>query len=138
MFDSILVPVKLTKPIEAERAVKIASKLAREFDALLTLATITPHWVTLKDADYSWEARRWFESRAAIGLERLKLLTGDARCRTLSRWGSVPGSILDIAEEVDADLIVLNADKSKFANFLHQPDSGRLASRASCSVFLIR
>lgn len=74
MFTSILAPVKLTEPDQARRSVEVASRLARDCDAWLTLATITPHWVTVKDADYSREARRWFEARAVAGLERLKTL----------------------------------------------------------------
>lgn len=107
MFASILVPVKLTNPDHAQRSIEVATRLAYDCEAWLTLATITPHWVTVKDADYSWEARRWFEARAATELERLRCRIDYRQCRTQSRWGSVPGSILDIAHDVGADLIVL-------------------------------
>ncbi|WP_374406064.1 universal stress protein [Pelagerythrobacter sp.] len=138
MFENILAPVKLTAPDEARKAVEVAGKLARDCDAWLTLATIAPHWVVVKDADYSWEARRWFEARAAAGLERLKAHIRPTRCRTLSRWGSVPGSILHIAEEIRADVIVLPAREPALVDLLYQPEPIRIAAKASCSVVLVR
>lgn len=138
MFASILVPVKLTELDLAQRSIEVASRLARDCNAWLTLATITPHWVTVKDADYSWQARRWFEARAAAGLERLKAQTHHSQCRTLSRWGSVPGSILDIAEEIGADLIVLPAKEPALTDLFHRPDSICIAAKTCCSAFLVR
>ena len=138
MFASILVPVKLTQSDQAHRSIEVASKLARDCNAWLTLATITPHWVTVKDADYSWEARRWLEARAAAGLERLKAQAQYQQCRTLSRWGSVPGSILDIAEEIGADLIVLPAAEPSLTDLFHRPDALRIAAKTCCSALLVR
>lgn len=138
MFGSILVPVKLTEPDRARRSVEVGSRIARDCGAVLTLATITPHWVTIKDADYSWEARKWFEARAAAGLERLKVQAGYQHCRTISRWGSIPGSILDIEEDIGADLIVLPANEPSLIDLFHRPDGIRIAARSSCSVLLVR
>jgi len=138
MFRCILAPVRLTEPDLAERSVAVASRLARDNDAQLILATITPHWVTVKSGDYSKEARRWFEERAALQLGQLKALTQGAQCRTLVRWGSIPGSIFDIAEETEADLIVLAAEEPVLAKFLRQSDPVRVAARAHCSVLLVR
>lgn len=138
MFVSILVPVKLSDPDHAGRSVEVAARLAHDCDAWLTLATITPHWVTIQDADYSWEARRWFEARAATELEALKSKTDYRRCRTHSRWGSVPGSVLDIAEDIGADLIVLPAREPSLIDLFHRSDAIRIAAKTDCSVLLVK
>lgn len=138
MFGSILVPVKLTELDHAQRSVEVATTLARYCDAWLTLATITLNWVTIQDADYSWEARRWFEARAAAGLERLKSQIDYPQCRTHSRWGSVPGSILDIAEDIGADLIVLPAREPSLTDLFHRRDGIRIDAKAHSSVLLVK
>lgn len=138
MFANILVPVKLTDPAQARRSVAVAANIASVRDAWVTIATIAPHWVTIQDADYSREARRWFQARAATGLEDLQREIGYQQCRTHSRWGSVPGSILDIAEDIGADLVVMPAREPSLIDLFHRSDALRIAAKSYCSVLLVR
>ncbi len=138
MFKSILMPIKLNGPEEWQDAFAVACRLASDHEAKLTLATIIPHWVTSRDADYSWEAEQWFQRQAREGLEAVRTKTTHADCDILVHWGSVPSSILDMAEEVDADLVVLPAKNSGICDYLRTQNSVRLASRASCSVLIVR
>lgn len=137
MFKRILLPVKLKDPETWSDALAIASRLASDHGACLTLATIIPHWID-RDADYSWEARKWFERRAATGLNAIRAQQSHRRCEILVHWGSVPGSILDMAEDVRADLIVLPAKDPHISDLFHRPAALRLAGRAACSVMLVR
>ncbi|AMU96641.1 hypothetical protein AOA14_18745 [Sphingopyxis terrae subsp. terrae NBRC 15098] len=138
MFTSLLLPIKLNELDAWTDAFAAGCRLARDHDARLTLATIIPHWVTDRDADYSWEAKKWFERRATAGLEALRSRTSCERCDTLVHWGSVPGSFLDMAEEVEADLIVMPARKPGIGDYLRTQAALRLAARVSCSVLLVR
>lgn len=138
MFSTILAPVQLVERDLAQRTVDVAGRLAHDWGAELVLATIMPHWVTEKDADYSWDARRWFEARATAGLERLKAACPHDRCRTLARWGSVPGSILDVAEDIGADVIVMAAEEPTLTDIFHRPAALRIAAKSLSSVLLVR
>lgn len=138
MFKSLLVPIKLNDAEAWEAAFEAGCRIAKHHDSTLTLATIMPEWVTVKSGDYSWEAKKWFEMRAATALDTLKAKAGCRNCRTLAHWGSVPGSILDIAMQVDADLIVLPAKMPRLIDYLSKPTALRLAGRAPCSVLLVR
>lgn len=138
MFSSILVPVELTQPERAIRCVEVARELARDHDAMLTLATILPHAITIRDVDHSWEARRWFEARARAGLARLRAEHADGRCRTLSRWGSVHGATLDIAEEIGADVVIMAVRKPSFFDLFRPQSAFALAKKCKCSVVLVR
>lgn len=137
MFNRILLPVKLNDPDAWSESLSIASRLASDHAARLTLATIIPHWVD-RDADYSWEARKWFERRANSGLNAIRAQQSHRPCDILVHWGSVPGSILDMAEETRADLIVLPAKDPRIGDLFHKPAALRLAGRAACSVMLVR
>lgn len=137
MFKSILLPIKLNDPDAWSDALAIASRMASDHAACLTLATIIPHWVD-RDADYSWEARKWFERRATTGLNAIRAQQSHRPCEILVHWGSVPGSILDMAEDVRADLIVLPAKDPHIIDLFHRPAALRLAGRAACSVILVR
>lgn len=138
MFKSILMPIKLNGPEEWHDAFAVACRLASDHEAKLTLATIIPHWVTSRDADYSWEAEQCFQREAREGLEALRTNSKQGDCGILVHWGSVPSSILDMAEEVDADLVVLPAKNPGICDYLRTQHSVRLASRASCSVLLVK
>ncbi|MDZ4273952.1 MAG: universal stress protein [Erythrobacter sp.] len=138
MFKDILLPINLNKLPEWSDTIAIACRLARDHDARLTLATILPHWLTIRDADYSWDAEQMFEAKARESLETFRAEARHSNCGVLVHWGSLPSSILDIAENLSADLIVLPAKGPSFVDNLRNQESVRLAGRASCSVLLVR
>lgn len=138
MFKSILLPINLNKLAEWTETIAVGCRLARDHDARLTLATILPRGLTVRDADYSWDAEQMFETKARQKLESLRSEARHSNCEVLVHWGSVPSSILDVAKDLSADLIVLPARAPRFVDYLRNQEFARLAGRASCSVLLVR
>lgn len=138
MFKHILLPIKLNGREGFASALDVADELASRGDAVLTLGTIIPHWVANRDADWSWDAKNQFVEAAETGLRRIVEQARCERCTTLVHWGSVPSSILDMGEEVGADLIVLPAREPGLRDLLRTPEALRIAGRAHCSVLLVR
>ena len=54
------------------------------------------------------------------------------------RFGSVYREALRFARDVDADLIVVGAQKPELKDFLLGPNAGQIVRHAACSVWVVR
>lgn len=139
MYRSILVPIDLDLPEHWEEALSTASSLVRCFDAQLTICSV----VSDKDVIASGEwlpisvEQELFDAKAR--LEGLVASAGGNR-----NWGveatagTVAGGILEIAERIDADLIVLVSHQPSKLDYFRAANAVRVASRAACSVLIAR
>ena len=138
MFENILVAINLAKTDSWSAALPVAVSLARDSAAHLTLGTIIPQWVSARDADWSWDADRRMEDVARYRLEQI---ARERNCTDFGlhvAWGSVPSAITEMADDTDADLIVLGSHRPTFLDFLRQSNEMKVARRAHCSVLIVR
>jgi Universal stress protein UspA and related nucleotide-binding proteins len=136
MFARIFVPINLNDASSWSRALPVAVTLAQASETHLKLGTILPHWVSTRDADWSWDAARRLEE---VAFQRLRSIAKQCGCEDFSleaRWGSVPSTIADMA--VDADLVVMAARKPSFMDFFRTPAGLKVAAAARCSVMMVR
>lgn len=136
MFARIFVPINLNDASSWSRALPVAVSLAQGSETRLTLGTILPHWVSTRDADWSWDADRRLEDVACQRLRSIAKQCGCEDCCLEATWGSVPSTIADMA--VDADLIVMAVRKRSFMDFFCTPAGLKVAAAARCSVLIVR
>lgn len=139
MFHSILVAVDPDRRAEATKLLAVAAELRRSFGATLTLATVMPDWKTMFRAQRSQvAARQLFEVADArlAALAHSVAGAGETHCRVES--GLVYRGILNAAESVNADLILLSTPAPRWQDRLVGTTAGRVARHALCSVFVVR
>lgn len=138
-FSSILVPVDLDEPNSWRVAVPTALGLARCFEAKVALVHVVSDALLTTEAEWSGLAlRRILETaRARLGLlaDELK---ADAEITAHVATGRVYRGVLDVAEQTQADLIVMASHRPEMKDFLIGENAERVVRHARCSVLVVR
>lgn len=139
MFGNILVPMDLDEPASSTDALSTAIRLANCFSSRLTLCSVvrdveaigTGQWLPL-----TYE-QLLFEARARLNAVASKLDT-QATVRVEVGTGTISGGILNVADRIAADLIVLGSHKPNLGDPVFSANAARVARRATCSVLVVR
>lgn len=139
MYRNILVPIDLDQPASWQDALAAVVPLARCMEAEVTICSVVSDINSLR-------AGEWLPIcvRQSLDEARARLNGLVAGADAERKWsvevaaGTVSGGILEIAERMAADLIVLVSDKPKTRDFLSGSKAVRVARRASCSVLVAR
>ena len=140
MLRKLLLPIDLTEPEFATRAISEAQRLATAFDSELRLVNVQS-LVPLSFLDYVSED---FEShiRAALEAEMValaeKIDRPKDRVSSVVLFGPVHDRILDEAESWSADLIVISSHRPGMDRFLIGSIASAIVKRAKCSVLVLR
>ena len=139
MYSSILVPIDLDEPSSWSKAVPAALSLAKCFGARCTLATVVEDCLAAREAQWSSIGFRKLLSTANARLSLLVHdLRNDAAMETKVGTGSVCGGILDLADQIEADLIVLASHRPAMKNWLIGANASRVVRHSRCSVLVVR
>ena len=137
MYTHILLAVDLDQPGSWARAMPAALALARCFGARMTLCTVVPDAQAELEAE--WSAAGYREMIATAEAKLMTLAAGqDVAMATEVGLGSIWGGILDTAERVGADLIVLASHKPAMKDYLLGANASRVVRAATCSVLVVR
>ncbi|MGZ8997813.1 MAG: universal stress protein [Allosphingosinicella sp.] len=137
MYDGILLAVDLDRPASWAKSLPASIALARTFGARLTLCTVVTDDDTRLEAQWSPIAFRQLIETASATLGRIADAQ-DLPIETEVVTGSVWKGILDIAERIDADLIVLSSHDPATKDYLLGANASRVVRHAHCSVFVVR
>ena len=138
MYRRLLIPVDVDEPSSWAKALPTAVTLARCYSAHLTLATVIPAWTAIEQAQWFPAALRELADVARGRLASLAETTGLERVDTRVAEGSIHRGILDIADEIKADLIILAAHRPGLREYLIGANAERLVRHARCSVMVVR
>ena len=137
MYRTILVPVDLNQPFSCKKALSTAFSLAKCFSAKITICSVVSSSEAIKHGDWLpiGIEQLMFDARAR--LEGLAATVKDnVSCEVAA--GSISGGILDIAERIAADLILLVSHQPATSDYLLAANAIRVARRAPCSVLIAR
>lgn len=139
MYSSILVAIDLDESSSWSKAVPVAISLAKCFNARCTLASVVEDSYLAREAQWSSIGVREILSTANA---RLSLLADDLRGEALMETkvvtGSIGGGILDLANQVEADLIVLASHRPAMKDWLIGANASRVVRHCQCSVLVVR
>ncbi|MDT9599292.1 universal stress protein [Sphingosinicella rhizophila] len=139
MYSSILVPVDLEEPSSWSKAVPTAVALALCFKARVTLATVVEDKAAAREVQWSAIGYRELLSTASARLGLLaEELRSETQLETRVGTGSIGGGILDLAQQVEADLIVLASRRPEMRDWLIGANASRVVRHARCSVLVVR
>lgn len=138
-FKKILCPVQFDDSEQV--SLDLAAHLAKDMDATVYLLHIVP--ILAVDApDITVSANTQAEDDArlrlqALAAERLAGLKSEAITR-VARPGEAAGAVLQVATELDTDLIVLKTHgRSGLAHFIMGSVAEQIVRRAHCAVLTL-
>jgi universal stress protein F len=129
----ILCPVNLRHAKEDYRAYDEAVAMARRRGAKLLVATVAPEMernLNIRDSEEYWgkQLAAFVAAHPAEGVEM----------ETLVRKGAVHRQIVKLAEERDADVIVMESANPKVQDYLLGTTASHVVTHAKCSVYVVR
>lgn len=140
MFKTILLPVDLADVETAKPAIDRAVMLADSGDGTLRLIhvrSILP--VTYMEfVPPSFDAEQQKECEEKLAQVAAKIDLPGERVSTVVRMGSVYAEVLDEADRIGADLIVVGSHRPTMATYLIGSNAATIVRHARSSVLVVR
>ena len=137
MYSSIVLAVDLDQPTSWSKALPVSLALARCFGSRLTLCSVVPDTKAIVTAEWSAIGYREMVEVAEAKLRTLAA-TVDTEVAAEIGSGSVWQGVLDVADRIGADLIVLASHKPVMKDYLLGANASRVVRHARCSVLVVR
>ena len=149
MTRKILVPVDLSDTETSAKVLAAGVDQAKHEGAQLTVMVVVPPMVT--GIDYRYAIRGEMKGSEEYDLKKIvqnaldhlnefvaEHIVKGMKADTIARHGSIYEQILDVAEEIGADQIVIGAHRPQLADYLLGPNTARVVRHAKCSVNVVR
>jgi universal stress protein F len=143
MYKQILVPIDLSTPDLAKPAIQTALMMARISEGTLRLVNVLPLTpVMLAEyvpPDFEVQQRKAAEDALAIVVKEIEL--PQARVSWTVRQGGIYQEILEEANAINADLIVMSSHRSQkhaVRTYFLGSNAGHVVRYAKCSVLVVR
>jgi nucleotide-binding universal stress UspA family protein len=140
MFKKILVPVDLTEPEFAKPAIDTAVEMARTSGGEIRIVNVLPMTpVMLAEyvpADFDTQQRQ--SSEEAIAKLAKESGMEASRLSTAVRQGGIYHEVLEEAELMGADLIVMVSHRPALKTYFLGSNAGHVVRYATCSVLVVR
>jgi nucleotide-binding universal stress UspA family protein len=149
MTSKILVPIDLADAPTIEKVLAAAVQQAQSDGAKLVVMTVIPDIIAGLDWRYAirgeMHGSEEFDMKEIVGeaLQRLNEIVADRvpsgmQVETVARRGTVYEQVLEVAEDMGIDQIVIGANRPAVSDFLLGPNTARIVRHATCSVNVIR
>jgi nucleotide-binding universal stress UspA family protein len=143
MYKQILVPIDLSDPELAKPAIANAAMMARQNDGTIRLVNVLPLTpVMLAEyvpPDFEVQQRKAAEDAIAIIAKETGL--EPSRVSTTVRQGGIYQEILEEANNIHADLIVMSSHRPQrhaVRTYFLGSNAGHVVRYAKCSVLVVR
>ncbi len=141
MYNDILVAVDLNDETSSKKTVDVAVACCRTFGARLHLLAVVPDFgMSIVSHFFPDDYAQKAVDGAATTLAAFKDATvpDDIEAHDIVANGTVYDEILATAKNIDADLIVLGANRPDLKNYLLGPNASRVVRHSSRSVLVVR
>ncbi|MFC5736729.1 universal stress protein [Sinirhodobacter huangdaonensis] len=135
MYSNIIVPLAFDEDHNPDTALNVARALASD-GARITLvhvmADVPGYAISYMPEGYATELRQTLQ-------QQLDGLAADFEAGAgVIRQGNAANEILDLAEEIQADCIVIASHRPGFGDYLIGSTAARVVRHAPCSVMVLR
>lgn len=141
MYKNILFPVDVSEPDSWQASLKVAVEYARQFGAVLHVLTVVPDLGLSFVAQYfpaNAEAKLVEETTAALHRFTGTHIPKEVTYRHIVAKGAVYQGIIDTAEKIDADLILMEAHRPELKDYLLGPNAAKVVRHSNRSVLVVR
>ena len=134
MYKTILVPIDLSHPEQGSKTLGIARLIGGERSRVVALyvAADVPGFVAV-ELPKGWLEKSLAKSRAELGV-----LADKAAAETQIQTGHPSTKILECAEEIGADLIIIASHRPKLQDYFLGSTAARVVRHAQCAVLVDR
>ncbi|MBT3914959.1 MAG: universal stress protein [Rhodospirillaceae bacterium] len=141
MYNNILLTVDLSDDTSWSKAAPTAVEICKAFGAKLHLLTVIPDMGTpLVEGFFpeNYETEMAKSAAAKIADFANSQFPSDLTPNVHVGSGSIYKEILRVAEEANADLIVMASHRPELSDYLLGPNAARVVRHADCSVMVVR
>ena len=141
MYKNILLPIDLSEESSWRKALPIAIEHCRAFGpSSLHVLTVVPSLMTGATAYLPEDAGRKLMEGATTALDAFvgENVPDTINAHCVVGQGPVYHVILEVAEKVGADLIIMASHRPALSDYLLGPNAARVVRHASCSVLVVR
>lgn len=140
MFKSILVPIDPAEPEFANPALEKAIRMTKDYGARLHLVAVRAYvqgYVTeFLPPDYDEKAVE--EARDQLNEIASRLDVPEGTLTSNVRSGAVYTEVMEEADAINADLIVINSHRPGVATYFLGSNAANIVRHATCSVLVLR
>lgn len=137
MFKTILVPVDPAEASFAEQALAKAKQFKAEYGTTVQLLAVCPDVQAFVASQLPDDFREQEQAHAQKMLQDIADDLGEGT-KTTVRFGTVYHEVLEEAEKVGADLILMTSHKPGLSTYFIGSNAAHIVRHASCSVMVLR
>lgn len=141
VFKEILLAIDLEDKNSWEKALPFSVSYAQAFDAKLHILTVLPDFgMSLVGQYFPADYEEKMRKKANKALHEFVNIhvPENIIVQNIVATGSVYETIVNMAGEIKADLIVLGAHRPELKDYLIGPNASRVVRHAHCSVLVVR
>ncbi len=149
MANKTLVPIDLSDMETSTKVLNAGVSSVKQNGGDLVVMAVVPDMISGIDYRYAIRGEMGgsedYDLKAIVQetLDRLNevvadKLPDDMKAETIVRHGSIYEQILDVANEIEPDQIVIGAHRPHLADYLIGPNTARVVRHAKCSVNVVR
>ena len=141
MYKEILLAVDLNDDSSWQKALPTAVEYCHAFGSILHIITVAQSFGMSYVSQFLPEGHeKQLEDELLEGLREFvrKHVPEDVKVQRIVSLGTVYQEILNAAENIDADLIVMASHRPELKDYLLGPNSARVVRHAQCSVLVVR
>ncbi len=141
MYQHILLPIDLGNESTWVKALPVATNLCLSYSALLHVLTVVPEYGLPMVSQYfpkDHEAQMRKNAQTLLRRFVSERISDDIRVQCIVGEGTIYKTIIDTAEEIDADLIVVGAHRDELEDYLLGPNAARVVRHSKRSVLVVR
>lgn len=141
MYQHILFPVDLGQQASWKAALPVAVNLARQYDAKLHVLAVVPDFgmsIVGQFFPKDFEKKALEATNKELHAFVDREIPKDVPVQHIVTDGTVYEQILQLAEKLKIDLIVIAAHRPELKDYLLGPNAARVVRHANCSVLVVR
>ena len=142
MFRDVLLPIDLSQESSWRLTLPVAVDQVRRSDGCLHLMTVVPDFgmsiVGQFFPDGYEEKAIKAATEALHAFTRAHLADDGIRVQHIVAHGTVYEEIIQAAQRIRADLIVLSSHRPELEDYLLGPNAARVVRHSTCSVLVVR
>jgi nucleotide-binding universal stress UspA family protein len=140
MYKKILLPIDLHEDSSWQKALPAALEYCRVFDPSLHILSVVPSLAMGVTAYLPKDAGHKLVENAEAVLAAFvdEHVPDSVDVQHLVAQGTVYQVILETAEKIGADLIIMSAHRPALSSYLLGPNSARVVRHAKCSALILR
>ena len=141
MFNDILLAVDLNEKSSWEKALPVALDFTRASGGTLHVMTVVPNFGMSIVGQFfpNGYEKEIGDKVLAVLKEFVKThVPEDVKTQRIVGEGTVYEVILNMAEKISADMIVVSSGRDDLKDFLLGPNAARIVRHANCSVTVVR